>query len=224
MKNISIVCSVMMTCSTAMAGINLSIEKDVSEINISASVTDEIYLSIGADTDDWLGVGVGYSTFLTPNLSINAYYEYGLYDDWLMSEIAEIDGVKTKSHLIDLSMTRYFSDFSLKAGVTAERIRNGFTWLTVDDTNQYSAYLGAAKYYRHIYLAGRYEHHYATDKSDMIDFNQGHANEWELSIGTMKPIWRLYPYAKVSLFSPNGRYYGMQDSDLSWSVGAAISF
>ena len=214
----------MMLCFPAFAGINLSIEKDVSELNISASVNDHIYLSIGADTDDWIGIGAGYQTFLTPSLSVNAYYEYGLYDDWLLNEVADIDGVKTSSHKVDISVNQYFRSYSLKAGVTAERVRNGFTWLTVDDANKYSAYLGAARYFEQVYLAGRYEHHYATDESDMRDFNQGHANEWELSIGTMKPIWHLYPYAKLSLFAPNGTYYGMKSQNVTWTLGASLSF
>ncbi|ROV61099.1 hypothetical protein EGH82_06375 [Vibrio ponticus] len=224
MKTISIACSAMMLCFPAMAGINISIEKDVSELNLSASVTDNIYLSIGADTDDWVGIGAGYQTFITPSLTLNAYYEYGLYDDWLLNEVADIDGVKTKSHKIDLSLNRYFASFSLKAGLTAERVRNGFTWLTVDDANKYSVYLGTAHYFEHAYLAGRYEHHYATDESDMLDFNQGHANEWEISVGTMKPIWHVYPYAKVSLFTPNGTYYGLENNEVTWTLGASLSF
>ncbi|WP_217495092.1 hypothetical protein [Vibrio sonorensis] len=206
------------------AAINISIEKDLIELGLTASVTDNTYISIGADTDDWIGLGAGYQTFLSPDLRLSAYYEYGLYDDWLMKDIAGIDGVKTQSHQIDLSATQYFDGFSVKGGVTAERIRNGFTWLTVDDANNYSAYIGTAHYFNHLYISGRYEHHFAVDKSDMTDFNQGHANEWELTLGTMKPLWRFYPYAKMTVLDPNGTYYGLSNSEVSWKIGGSFSF
>ncbi|MDA0149117.1 hypothetical protein [Vibrio sp. LaRot3] len=206
------------------AAINFSIEKDFAELGLTAPLNDNSYLFVGADTDDWLGVGIGYKLQASPFLHFNFYYEYGLYDDWLMKEIADIDGVKTKSHKAEMSVNRFWHKHSVKAGVTAEAVRNGFSWLTVDDANKYSAYLGIARYFEHVYLSGRYEHHYATDQSDMVDFNQGHANEWEVSIGTMKPIFNFYPYAKVSLLDPNGTYYGMNNSNVTWTIGGAFSF
>ncbi|ANU35604.1 hypothetical protein RJD38_03150 [Vibrio scophthalmi] len=224
MNKISLAIACLGLAGSVSAAVNFSLEKDFVEIGLSAALTERSYLFVGADSDDWLGVGIGYKYQPNPHWRLHAYYEYGLYDDWLLNDMADIDGVKTKSHLVDLSATRYWQQYSLKAGVTAERVRNGFTWITVDDANKYSAYAGIARYFQHIYLSGRYEHHYATDESDMIDFNQGHANEWEVSIGTMKPIWHFYPYAKVGLFSPNGSYYGMTNSEVTWTIGGAFSF
>ncbi len=225
MKTISIAGSALMLCTSAMAGFNLSIEKDVFELGITASIVDNTYLFIGTDSTEWLGVGIGYHTFITPSWKVNGYYEYGLENDWLLNEMVGIDGIKTNTHFYDISATRYFDNYSAKIGVTTEFVRNGFTWLTVDDANKYSAYLGMAKYFDNIYLAGRYEYHYAQDKSDMVDFNQGAANEWELSIGAMRPIWdRFYPYGKLTAFSPNGTYYGMNSVNYSWSVGGMISW
>ena len=224
MKKISIVAACLAVAGPAPAAINFSVEKDFVEIGLNAPLTDDSYLFVGADSDDWLGVGIGYQYQPNPYWRLNAYYEYGLYDDWLMNEVAEIDGVKTSSHMVDLSASRFWQQYSIKAGITAERVRNGFTWLTVDDANKYSAYAGVAHYFQHVYLSGRYEHHYATDESDMLDFNQGHANEWEVSIGTMMPIWHFYPYAKVSLFTPNGTYFGLEKSQITWTVGGAFSF
>jgi hypothetical protein len=224
MKTISITCSAMMLCTSAFAGIDLSIEKDVIEIGVTATVTDNTYLYIGGDSNEWLGIGVGYHQFVNSNWKLDSYYEFSLEDDWLMGELAGVDGVKTKTHLIDLSAIRFFDGYSAKFGVTSEFVRNGFTWMTVDDANRYSAYFAAAKYFQHAYVIGKFEFHYAEDKSDMIDFNQGSANEWEISIGTMRPILHIYPYAKVSAFSPNGTYYGMDDIDYSWTIGGRISF
>lgn len=225
MKTISIAGSALILCTSAMAGFNLSIEKDVLELGVTASVVDNTYLFIGTDTTQWLGVGIGYHTFLSPAWKVNAYYEYGLESDWLLDEMAGIDGVKTNTHFHEVSATRYFEHSSAKIGITTELIRNGFTWLTVDNANHYSAYIGAAKYFDKIYLAGRYEYHYAQDKSDMIDFNQGSANEWEVSIGAMRPVWsKVYPYGKITSFSPNGIYYGMNSVEYSWTVGGMISW
>ena len=224
MKNISVACGAMMLCASAVAGIDLSIEKDVVELGVTASVSDSTYLFIGGDTDQWVGIGIGYHKFLNPRWKVNAYYEYGLENDWLMDELVGVDGVKTHTHLFELSAIRYFKNYSAKIGVTNEYIRNGFTWMTVDNANKYSGYLSVAKYFQHIYLSGKYEYHYAQDKSDMIDFNQGQASEWELSTGTMRPIWKVYPYAKISAFSPNGTYYGMENVDISWTMGGRVSF
>ncbi|WP_232772400.1 hypothetical protein [Psychromonas sp. Urea-02u-13] len=94
----------------------------------------------------------------------------------------------------------------------------------MDDANKYSAYFATAKYFKHAYVIGKFEYHYAQDKSDMVDFNQGQASEWELTTGTMRSIFHLYPYAKISAFSPNGTYYGINNTDYSWTVGARISF
>ncbi len=73
------------------------------------------------------------------------------------------------------------------------------------------------------YVIGKYEYHSAVDKSDMVDFNQGHASEWELT-GTMRSIWHVYPYAKLSAFNPNGTYSGIDKTNYSWTVGSRISF
>lgn len=224
MNNISIACSAMMLCTSAIAGIDISIEKDVLELGVTASVTDNAYLFIGGDTDEWIGIGLGYHTFLTPQWKANAYYEYGLENDWLVDEILGIDGVKTHTHFIELSATRYFEKYAAKFGVTNEYVRNGFTWITVDNANKYSGYASLVKYFKHLYVSGKYEYHYAQDKSDMTDFNQGQANEWELSIGPMRPIWKVYPYAQISAFSPNGTYYGMNKTDFNWTIGGRISF
>jgi hypothetical protein len=151
-------------------------------------------------------------------------YEYGISNDWLLSEMFEIDGVKTNSHLFELSASRFFKRHSLKFGVSSELIRNGFTWITVDNANKYSAYVAGATYYNHVYVTTKVEHHYAVDKSDMLDFNQGQANQYEISLGTMKPIWQVYPFAKITAFSPVDTYYGMEKTDYSWTVGARLSF
>ncbi|MGF1720774.1 hypothetical protein L4D20_12115 [Vibrio kyushuensis] len=224
MKTISMVCGAMMLCSPAFAGFDLSVEKDVIEIGVTASVTDNTYLYIGADSDEWIGMGLGYHTFVSPRWKLSSYYEYGIKNEWLLDETLGVDGVKTNTHLLELSASRFFKGYSTKFGVTGELVRNGFTWLTVDDANKYSAYIAGAKYLQYVYIAGKFEYHYAQDKSDMIDFNQGQASEYELSLGTMKPIWRISPYVKVSAFSPNGTYYGMENTDYSWSVGARLSF
>lgn len=214
----------MVLCSSALAGIDLSIEKDVVELGVTASVTDNTYLYVGGDSDEWLGVGLGYHTFVSPVWKLNAYYEHGISNDWLLSEMFEIDGVKTNTHLIELSASRFYKSRSLKFGVTSEFVRNGFTWITVDNANKYSAYIAGASYYNHIYVTGKVEHHYAEDKSDMLDFNQGQANQYEISIGTMQPIYNLHPFAKVTAFSPVDSYYGMDKTDYSWTVGARLSF
>ncbi|RJX74329.1 hypothetical protein DZ860_04170 [Vibrio sinensis] len=224
MYKLSIAAACLLFTGHSAAAVNFSIEKDFVEIGLTAPLTDESYLFIGADSDDWIGIGVGYQYQTAAHWRLNAYYEYGLYDDWFIEEVTSIDGIKTSSHMIDLSASLFWQKYSFKSGVTAERIRNGFTWITIDDTNKYSVYTGAVRYFEHIYLAARYEHHYATDESDMLDFNQGHANEWEVSIGTMKPIWHFYPYAKVGLFSPNGTYFGMESSQVTWTIGGAFSF
>lgn len=224
MKTISIACSAMMLCGSAFAGIDLSIEKDVVELNVTASVTPNTYLFIGGDSDEWVGIGLGYHTFVNPEWKLNAYYECGLENDWLMDEMLGVDGVKTHTHFFDLSATRYFEGYSAKVGITNEYVRNGFTWLTVDDANKYSGYASVAKYFTHVYVSGKYEYHYAVDKSDMIDFNQGQANEWEVSMGTMRAIWKVFPYAQVSAFSPNGTYYGMKNTEFSWTLGGRIAF
>ncbi|MCF8779428.1 hypothetical protein LZU85_11525 [Vibrio sp. IRLE0018] len=206
------------------AGFNVSIEKDLIELSVSAAITEQSYLYIGTDSNEWLGVGVGYQHRLSSKWTTNAYYEFGLENDWLMNDMLEVDGVKTKSHFLDFSTTRRFDDYSIKMGITGEFTRNGFTWITVDDSDKYSIYASAAHYFQHIYLTGRYEHHYAIDRSDMIDFNQGHANEWEFSIGTMRSIWTIYPYLKATILSPNGTYYGSQNTSVNWTVGGSISF
>lgn len=214
----------MMLCTSAIAGMDLSIEKDVVEISVTASVTDNSYLYIGGDSDSWVALGVGYYAYIDRNWKLASYYEYGLKDDWLLEELAGIDGVKTNTHFVELSATRFWDGYSAKVGVTSEFVRNGFTWITVDDANKYSTYFAVAKYFQHTYLTSRFEYHYAKDKSDMVDFNQGQAGEWEISLGTMRPIWRVYPYAKVSAFSPNGTYYGMNSTEYSWGVGGRLSF
>lgn len=224
MKTTSMACSAMMLCGSALAGMDLSIEKDVVELGVTASITNNSYLFIGTDSDEWLGVGVGYHTFINSQWKLNAYYEYGQTNDWLMDEMTGVDGIKTHSHQLELSATRYFTGYSAKFGVTNEYIRNGFTWITVDDANKYSAYASLAKYFDHVYLAGKYEHHYAKDKSDMVDFNQGQASEWELSVGTMRPIWKIYPYAQITMLSPIGTYYGVTQAELNWTVGGRLSF
>ncbi|HAU8283871.1 TPA: hypothetical protein I7151_12895 [Vibrio vulnificus] len=206
------------------AGFSVSIEKDLIELGVSAAVTDQSYLYIGADSNEWLGIGVGYQHRLSSQWTANAYYEFGLENDWLMTDALEVDGVKTKSHFLDFSTTRLFDDYSTKLGITGEFTRNGFTWITVDDSDKYSMYASVARYFQSLYVTGRYEHHYAIDRSDMIDFNQGHANEWEFSIGTMRSIWKIYPYLKANVLSPNGTYYGSQSTNISWSMGGTISF
>ena len=133
-------------------------------------------------------------------------------------------GSKTNSHQVDLSVTRYFKHSSIKLGATSEYVRNGFTWLTVDDVNRYSAYISATRYFEHVYLSSKYEHYLAIDKSDMEDFNQGYANVWELSLGSMHSILKFYPYAKVSIFDPNGTYYGQSSSDVTFSINGTFSF
>lgn len=213
-----------MLCTSAVAGIDLSIEKDVVEIGVTAAVTDNTYLYIGGDSDEWIGIGVGYHKFVNQNWKLASYYEYGHSDDWLLGELAGIDGVKTKTHLIELSATRFFQGYSAKFGVTSEFVRNGFTWITVDDANKYSTYLAAAKYFEHAYLTGKFEYHYADDKSDMVDFNQGQASEFEVTAGTMRSYWKVFPYAKISAFSPNGTYYGMDKTDYNWTIGGRVSF
>ncbi|GLO62545.1 hypothetical protein MACH09_30530 [Vibrio sp. MACH09] len=213
-----------MCCIPAIAGIDLSVEKDVVEIGVTAAVTSNTFLFIGGDSDSILETGIGYHKFVNRNWKLSSYYQYGLKNDWLMNEIAGVDGVKTNTHLIDLTATRYFEHYSAKFGVTSEVIRNGFTWLTVDDANKYSSYFAVAKYFQHTYLTGKYEYHYAEDKSDMVDFNQGRASEWELSMGTMRPLWHIYPYAKISALSPNGTYYGMDKTEYNWTIGGRLSF
>lgn len=224
MKIISISCSALMLCTSAFGGIDLSIEKEVVEIGVTAAVTNNTYLYIGGDTDNWIGIGIGYHKFINRNWMLASYYEFGLSDDWLLDELAGIDGVKTNTHLFELSATRFFDGYSTKFGVTSEFVRNGFTWITTDNANKYAAYFAVAKYFQHIYMTNRFEYHYAEDKSDMVDFNQGQAAEWELSIGTMQPVLHIYPYAKVSIFRPNDTYYGMNDIDYRWTVGGRISF
>ncbi|MDD9156524.1 hypothetical protein PVK64_10020 [Aliivibrio sp. S4TY2] len=224
MKTISIICSAMMLCSSAIAGIDLSIEKDVVEVGVTAAVTKNTYLYIGGDNDNWVGLGIGYHQFVNQNWKLASYYEYGLKDDWLMSEVAGIDGVKTKTHFIELSATRFFDGYSTKVGMTTEFVRNGFTWITVDNANKYSGYVSAAKYFQHAYITSKYEFHYAEDRSDMLDFNQGQASELEFSIGTMRPVWHIYPYAKISAFTPHDTYYGMTETEYSWNVGGRLSF
>ncbi|XDF78448.1 hypothetical protein AAFX60_004655 [Aliivibrio fischeri] len=224
MKTISMTCSAMMLCTSAIAGIDLSIEKDVVEVGVTAAVTNNTYLYIGGDNDNWVGLGIGYHKFVNPRWKLASYYEYGIRDDWLMSEVVGIDGVKTNTHFVELSAARFFDGYSAKFGVTSEFVRNGFTWITVDDANKYSTYFAAAKYFQHTYITSRLEYHYAEDKSDMLDFNQGQAAEWELSIGTMRPVWHIYPYAKVSAFNPNRTYYGMTETEYSWTVGGRMSF
>ncbi len=214
----------MMLCTSAIAGIDLSIEKDVVEIGVTAAVTKNTYLYIGGDSDNWTGIGLGYHTFINSNWKLASYYEYGLRDDWVLEELVGIDGVKTKTHLIDLSATRFFDGYSAKLGVISEFVRNGFTWITVDDANKYSTYFAGAKYFQHTYLTTRFEYHYAEDKSDMLDFNQGQASELEFSIGTMRPVWHIYPYAKISAFAPHDTYYGMTETNYSWTVGGRMSF
>lgn len=223
MKKHSIAALALALSHTATANVTVSIEKDFLEIGLYASLFDDVYLFVGADSDDWLGVGVGHRYEINPQWRLSSYYEYGLYDDWLMHEVG-IDGVKTTSHQIDLSATRYFKQASVKFGTTAEYIRNGFTWLTVDDVNKYSLYLGASYYFEHLYLSSKVEHYYAVDKSDMENFNQGHANVWELSLGSMHSIFNFYPYAKVSVFDPNGVYYGQSNSDVTFSINGTFSF
>lgn len=213
-----------MLCTSAIAGIDLSIEKDVVEIGVTAAVTKNTYLYIGGDSDNWTGIGLGYHTFINSNWKLASYYEYGLRDDWVLEELVGIDGVKTKTHLIDLSATRFFDGYSAKLGVISEFVRNGFTWITVDDANKYSTYFAGAKYFQHTYLTTRFEYHYAEDKSDMLDFNQGQASELEFSIGTMRPVWHIYPYAKISAFAPHDTYYGMTETNYSWTVGGRMSF
>ncbi|WP_375322069.1 hypothetical protein [Aliivibrio logei] len=214
----------MMFCTSALAGIDLSIEKDVVEVGVTAAVTQNTYLYIGGDNENWVGVGIGYHAFVNSNWKLASYYEYGLKDDWILEELAGIDGVKTKTHFVELSATRFFDGYSTKFGVTSEFVRNGFTWITVDDANKYSTYISGAKYFQHAYISSRFEYHYADDKSDMLDFNKGQASELELSIGTMRPIWHVYPYAKVSSFNPNKSYYGMTDTNYNWTVGGRVSF
>ncbi|NOH79061.1 hypothetical protein F0231_04810 [Vibrio sp. RE86] len=223
MKKLSIACLAGLISHSAMANITVSIEKDFLEFGIYAPLFDEAYLFVGADTDDWLGVGVGYYYDINPQWKLGAYYEYGLYDDWLMHEVG-IDGVKTSSHQVDLSATHYFTKSAAKIGITAEHVRNGFTWITVDDVDKYSIYLSASHYLQHVYFTGKYEHYLAIDQSDMEDFNQGHANIWELSIGSMHPLFNFYPYTKVSVFDPNGTYYGQRNSDVTFSINGTFSF
>ncbi len=222
MKRLSIA-SLVLLSAQANSDVTVSIEKDFFELGLYASLFDNSYLFVGADTDDWLGVGIGYRHELSKQWRLDAYYEYGLYDDWLMHEIG-VDGVKTSSHQVDLSATRYFQSSAFKFGITAEHIRNGFTWLTVDDVNRYSAYLGYSYYFEHVYVASKYEHYMAIDQSDMEDFNQGHANVWELSLGSMHSFFNFYPYAKVSVFDPNGTYYGQTNSDITFSINGTFSF
>jgi len=223
MKKLSIACLATMLSAASYADVTVSIEKDFFELGLYASLTDNSFLFVGADTDGWLGVGTGYRHNFNHQWRMDAYYEYGLYDDWLMHEVG-IDGVKTTSHQIDLSVTRYFEHTSLKVGATAEYIRNGFTWLTVDDVNKYSAYVGATRYFEHVYVAAKYEHYMAIDQSDMEDFNQGHANVWELSLGSMHSIFKFFPYVKVSVFDPNGTYYGLTNSNVTFSINGTFSF
>ena len=223
MKKLSIVCLASLLSSPALADVTVSIEKDFLEIGLYAPLFDNTYLFVGADTDDWLGVGLGFRHDFNQQWRLNAHYEYGLYDDWLMHEIG-VDGVKTSSHQLDLSLTRYLKHASLKIGATGEHIRNGFTWLTVDDVNKYSVYLGAAYYFEHVYLSSKYEHYLAVDKSHMEDFNQGHANVWEFSLGSMHSLFNFYPYVKVSVFDPNGVYYGQSNSDVTFSINGTFSF
>lgn len=223
MNKLSIACLACTLSTASYADVTVSIEKDFFELGLYATLTDNSFLFVGADTDDWLGVGAGYRHNFNHQWRMDAYYEYGLYDDWLMHEVG-IDGVKTSSHQIDLSVTRYFEKTSLKVGGTGEHIRNGFTWLTVDDVNKYSAYVSATRYFKHVYVGAKYEHYKAIDQSDMEDFNQGHANVWELSLGSMHSVFNFYPYAKVSVFDPNGVYYGLSNSDITFSINGTFSF
>ncbi|CAH0525686.1 hypothetical protein [Vibrio hippocampi] len=224
MKTISMACGAVMLCSSAFAGIDLSIERDVVELGVTAPVTDNTYLYIGGDSSEWVGMGLGYHAFISPRWKIDSYYEYGIKNDWLLSEMVGADGVKTNTHLVKLSASRFFNGYSVKFGVTGEFIRNGFTWITVDDANKYSAYVAGAKYLQHVYLSSKFEYHYSQDKSDMVDFNQGQASEYELSLGTMKSIFNVFPYATVSALVPNGVYYGMNKADYSWTIGGRLSF
>ncbi|WP_117235328.1 hypothetical protein [Vibrio maerlii] len=209
--------------SASLADVTVSVEKDFFELGLYASLFDNSYLFVGADTDDWLGVGVGYRYDVNQRWRLSAYYEYGLYDDWLMHELG-IDGVKTSSHQLDLGATRYFTQSAINLGITGEHVRNGFTGLTVDDVDRYSAYVGYSYYFEHVYLSSKYEHYMAIDKSDMKDFNQGRANVWELSVGSMKSFYKFFPYAKVSIFDPNGSYYGLTNSDVTFSINGTFSF
>lgn len=202
----------------------MSIEKDVLEIGVTAAVNPSSYLYIGADSNEWLAVGLGYHKFTSPSWKVAAYYEYGLANDWLMDEMVGVDGVKTKTNMLELTATKYLNRYSVKFGAKTERIRNGFTWITVDDADKYAVHVGAAHVFKHLYLSGKYEHHYAIDRSDMLDFNQGRASEWELSLGSVKPIWRLFPYAKLSALLPHGKYYGSEKTTYSWTFGGRLSF
>lgn len=213
-----------MLSASAMAGIDISIEKDVLEVGVNASVTDNTYLFIGGDTDGWVGIGIGYHQFLDREWKANIYYEYGLEEEWLLNELANIDGAKTHNHLFELSATRYLENYSTKLGITTELVRNGFTWLTVDNANKYSMYMGVSYYLKHVYLSTKYEHYIAVDKSDMQNFNQGHANIWEFSLGTIKSFYNFFPYVKVSVFDPNGTYYGLSNSDVTLSINGTFSF
>lgn len=224
MKTLSIFTMAMLLSFPALSGLDVSIEKDVIELNATANVSRNTYLFIGADSNDWMGLGLGYHQFVSKEWKVASYYEFGLANDWLMDELAGIDGVKTRSHLIELSMTRFFERYSIKFGTKSEFVRNGFTWLTVDNANKFSAFVGASSAYSYVYFSAKYEYHYSIDKSDMENFNQGNASKFEISLGASKPILYVYPYVKVSAFVPHGTYYGTDLVSYSWTLGGRLNF
>lgn len=224
MNKIAIAMIVLMLSTSSVAGIDISFKKDVLEIGVTANVYNNSYLYVGADSADWAAVGLGYQRFVSQTWKVAGYYEFGLVNDWLMNEVVGVDGVKTKKHRLEFMATKYNQNYSTRFGVKSEFIRNGFTGITVDDANKYSGQFGLARIFKHIYLSGKYEYHYAVERSDMLDFNQGRASEWEISIGGTRPILRLYPFASVSALVPHGIFYGSEDVDYSWTLGARLTF
>ena len=95
MKKLSIACLASVLSTAAAADVTVSIEKDFFELGLYASLSENAFLFVGADTDGWLGVGTGYRHNFNLQWRMDAYYEYGLYDDWLMQEVG-VDGVKNE--------------------------------------------------------------------------------------------------------------------------------
>ncbi|MDG3086299.1 hypothetical protein P7F88_09345 [Vibrio hannami] len=198
----------------ANAGLSFSYSEEVIELGYSVDIKDNSYLYVGADTSNWFAVGYGYSHLFESYTRVAGYYEFAQWDNILLGDF----GVKTKSNLLDLSISQFFMNSSVKLGGKYELIDDSGWEFEAGDKR--SIYTGYSYYFDKWYLSSTYTHSLRTFSDELwgdsdSDFR---SNEVELTVGVGN-IWKMSPYLKTTAYKSQG-----QETHYSWSLGGSFTW
>ncbi|OEE51547.1 hypothetical protein A1OS_05705 [Enterovibrio norvegicus] len=212
-KNILLM-SLLLSPAMASANMNVSYSGNILELGYSVDIKDDSYLYLGADSANWFAVGYGHAYMFENYVRLSGYYEYSQWDNVLLGDF----GVRTNSHLIDLSVTKFFPASSIKFGGKYELIDDSGWEFEAGDKQ--ALYTGYSRYFEKWYASATYTHSLRQYDDEMWGDSDSdyRSNELELTLG-WNQVWKVSPYIKGTAF----RMYG-DNTGYSWSVGGSVSF